>query len=250
MSCRNSATFKSRVSNAVARWARTDPLRANRIHERRLKRECFDASAPSSSVLRYVSRTPFVFMPKIDASFGQVINRQLEPDAITRKNANMVLTHATRSVRADDSTVFECDAILAIRKHFIDHTVEFIRQRRAFKRPVSDFQGVRWMIADMVMNTEAARLLTYRAAAMVDQGVSGEPLALAAATAKCVSSDNAMKVATDAVQLFGAAGISAEYPIGRYFRDAKVLQIIEGTNQIQRNIVGRLVLGREGSSEK
>ena len=101
------------------------------------------------------------------------------------------------------------------------------------------------MLADMVMQTEAARQLTYKAASLVDAGVTGQPLAQFAAMAKCFASDVAMKVATDAVQLFGAAGISAEYPINRYFRDAKVVQIIEGTNQIQRNIIANAVLGRE-----
>lgn len=127
----------------------------------------------------------------------------------------------------------------------IDHAVAFIQSRRAFGRSVSDFQGVRWMIADMAMQTEAARQLTYRAAAMADAGVTGQELASVAAMAKCFASDVAMKVATDAVQLFGAAGISSEYPINRYFRDAKVVQIIEGTNQIQRNIIANALLGRE-----
>jgi alkylation response protein AidB-like acyl-CoA dehydrogenase len=126
----------------------------------------------------------------------------------------------------------------------IDHASEFIRNRRAFGQTLSDFQGLRWMIADMVMQTEAARQLTYEAAAMVDAGVTGQQLAQFAAMAKCFASDVAMKVATDAVQLFGAAGISADYPINRYFRDAKVVQIIEGTNQIQRNIIANAVLGR------
>lgn len=126
----------------------------------------------------------------------------------------------------------------------IDHAVEFIQGRQAFGQKVSEFQGVRWMIADMAMQTEAARQLTYRAASMVDAGVSGKELSSASAMAKCFASDVAMKVATDAVQLFGAAGISSEYPINRYFRDAKVVQIIEGTNQIQRNIIADNVLGR------
>jgi alkylation response protein AidB-like acyl-CoA dehydrogenase len=126
----------------------------------------------------------------------------------------------------------------------IDHAVEFIQGRQAFGQKVSEFQGVRWMIADMAMQTEAARQLTYRAASMVDAGVSGKELSNASAMAKCFASDVAMKVATDAVQLFGAAGISSEYPINRYFRDAKVVQIIEGTNQIQRNIISDNVLGR------
>ena len=128
----------------------------------------------------------------------------------------------------------------------IDHAIEFIRERRAFGQAISDFQGVRWMLADMVMQTEAARQLVYRTAAMVDAGVSGRALAPMAAMAKCVASDVAMKVATDAVQLFGAAGVSAEYPINRYFRDAKVVQIIEGTNQIQRNIIANSLLGKAG----
>ena len=126
----------------------------------------------------------------------------------------------------------------------VDHAVEFIQNRAAFGQKVSDFQGVRWMVADMAMQTEAARQLTYRAASLVDAGATGRELAPVAAMAKCFASDVAMRVATDAVQLFGAAGVSAEFPINRYFRDAKVLQIIEGTNQIQRNIIAGAVLGR------
>jgi alkylation response protein AidB-like acyl-CoA dehydrogenase len=128
----------------------------------------------------------------------------------------------------------------------IDHATNFIQNRVAFGQTVSDFQGVRWMIADMAMQTEAARHLVYRAASLVDAGVTGSELAPVAAMAKCFATDVAMKVATDAVQLFGAAGVSAEFPINRYFRDAKVLQIIEGTNQIQRNIIAGSVLGRPG----
>ncbi|WP_280155433.1 acyl-CoA dehydrogenase family protein [Piscinibacter sp. XHJ-5] len=126
----------------------------------------------------------------------------------------------------------------------IDHAAKYIQERRAFGQAISDFQGVRWMLADMVMQTEAARQLVYRTAAMVDAGVTGKALAPMAAMAKCFASDVAMKVATDAVQLFGAAGVSSEYPINRYFRDAKVVQIIEGTNQIQRNIIAGSLLGR------
>jgi acyl-CoA dehydrogenase len=126
----------------------------------------------------------------------------------------------------------------------IDHASAFIQERVAFGQKISDFQGIRWMLADMAIQTEAARNLVYKAAAMVDAGVSGKELAPIAAMSKCFATDTAMKVATDAVQLFGAAGISNEYPINRYFRDAKVLQIIEGTNQIQRNIIANHLLGR------
>jgi len=124
----------------------------------------------------------------------------------------------------------------------IDHAQAFIFERKAFGQPVSDFQGVRWMLADMQIQTEAARGLVYKAAAAVDAGLEGNELAIQAAIAKCHATDTAMQVATDAVQLFGASGISNEYPINRYFRDAKVLQIVEGTNQIQRNIISRVML--------
>lgn len=126
----------------------------------------------------------------------------------------------------------------------IDHSIEFIQQRRAFGQTVDSFQGLRWMIADMSMQTEAARSLVYRVAQMLDDHESQTELARMAATAKCFATDVAMKVSTDAVQLFGSSGISADFPINRYMRDAKVLQIIEGTNQIQRNIVSDALLGR------
>ena len=129
----------------------------------------------------------------------------------------------------------------------LDLAADFVRGRRAFDQPVSDFQGVRWMLADMTMRTEAARQMVYKAAALSDAGVSGRALAPWAAMAKCMATDAAMSVATDAVQLWGSAGISADNPVERFFRDAKVLQIVEGTNQIQRNIVGRYAVETLGA---
>ncbi|MBL6954391.1 MAG: acyl-CoA dehydrogenase family protein [Alphaproteobacteria bacterium] len=122
--------------------------------------------------------------------------------------------------------------------------IDFVRERTAFGQKIVDFQGVRWMLADMAIQIEAARNLVYRAAAMVDAGIGGAELSQASAIAKAQATDMAMAVATNAVQLFGAAGISNDYPINRYFRDAKVLQIVEGTNQIQRNIIANNLLGR------
>ena len=124
----------------------------------------------------------------------------------------------------------------------MDLACNFVREREAFGQVVADFQGVQWMLADMAIQTEAARHLVYKAAATVDAGVTGRELAPIAAMAKCFATDVAMKVATDAVQLWGSAGISQDNPVERFFRDAKVLQIVEGTNQIQRNIVGRHVV--------
>ena len=124
----------------------------------------------------------------------------------------------------------------------MESAARFVEERQACGQKVAEFQGVQWMIADMAMAIEASRSLVYRAAAFADQGVTGKELAMAAAMAKCFATDTAMKVATDAVQLWGSAGISKDNPIERYFRDAKVLQIIEGTNQIQRNLIGRWTL--------
>jgi alkylation response protein AidB-like acyl-CoA dehydrogenase len=124
----------------------------------------------------------------------------------------------------------------------IDHAVEFVSNRHTFGQTVSDYQGIRWMLADMEIATEAARNLTYRAASLVDSGVRGPELITAAAIAKCFATDAAMNIAVEAVQLFGAAGVSSEFPINRYMRDAKLLQIVEGTNQIQRNIIGKYML--------
>ena len=133
---------------------------------------------------------------------------------------------------------------LGLAQGAMEHSLAFLGSREAFGQPILEFQGVRWMLADMAIQIEAARNLVYQAAQAVDRGVAGKELAMLAAIAKCHATDTAMKVATDAVQLFGAAGISNEFPINRYFRDAKVLQIVEGTNQIQRNIISRLVLER------
>ncbi len=129
----------------------------------------------------------------------------------------------------------------------MDLALDFLGQREAFGQPIVDFQGVRWMLADMAIQIEAARGLVYKAAAAVDAGVRGKELASMAAIAKCHATDTAMRVAEDAVQLFGAAGISNEFPINRYFRDAKVLQIVEGTNQIQRNIISRNLIAEARS---
>jgi len=128
----------------------------------------------------------------------------------------------------------------------MDLAAAYAKERIAFGQPVADFQGIRWMIADMAIQIEAARQLVYRAAAAVDAGKTGKEIAALAAMAKCFATDMAMRVAVDAVQIFGAVGVSTEYPIERYLRDAKILQIVEGTNQIQRNIVADAILGRAG----
>jgi|YNPNPStandDraft_1061719.scaffolds.fasta_scaffold03058_9 alkylation response protein AidB-like acyl-CoA dehydrogenase len=115
-------------------------------------------------------------------------------------------------------------------------------ERIQFGRPVAEFQGVQFMLADMVIGIETARALIYRTATMLDNGEPG--VRAYASMAKCYSSDMAMKVTTDAVQILGGYGYMKEYPVERMMRDAKAVQIFEGTNQIQRLIIAKDLLAR------
>lgn len=122
----------------------------------------------------------------------------------------------------------------------LDAAIAYTTGRRQFGRAVSDFQGVQFMLADMAMKIEAARLLVYNAAARAERGEAN--LGFISAASKCFASDIAMEVTTDAVQLFGGAGYTVDFPVERMMRDAKITQIYEGTNQIQRVVMGRALL--------
>ncbi|MFJ3808332.1 acyl-CoA dehydrogenase family protein [Streptomyces sp. NPDC090073] len=124
----------------------------------------------------------------------------------------------------------------------LDEAVAYATERRQFGRPIADFQGLRFMIADMATQIEAGRALYLAAARLRD---AGRPFAKQAAMAKLHCTDTAMKVTTDAVQILGGYGYTADFPAERYMREAKVLQIVEGTNQIQRMVIARHVAGPE-----
>ncbi len=127
----------------------------------------------------------------------------------------------------------------------LDYALGYVRQRRQFGRPVADFQGVQFMLADMAMKLEAARQLTYAAAARSQRAMVGEQVAdltFFSSACKCLASDVAMSVTTDAVQLLGGYGYVNDYPAERMMRDAKITQIYEGTNQIQRMVMARQLL--------
>jgi alkylation response protein AidB-like acyl-CoA dehydrogenase len=121
----------------------------------------------------------------------------------------------------------------------LDVAVAHARQREQFGKPIGEFQGVSFMLADMATSIEASRLLVQRAAGLKD---AGKPFAQEASMAKLFATDAAMRVTTDAVQVLGGSGYTQEFPVERYMREAKVLQIVEGTNQIQRMIIGRGLL--------
>jgi alkylation response protein AidB-like acyl-CoA dehydrogenase len=124
----------------------------------------------------------------------------------------------------------------------LDFAVGYVKERRAFGRPIADFQGLQFMLADMAMKVEAARGLTYRACAMIDEGDPEGELNSAGAMAKCFAGDVAMEVTTNAVQLLGGNGYTMDFPVERFMRDAKITQIYEGTNQIQRVVIARNLL--------
>ena len=122
----------------------------------------------------------------------------------------------------------------------LDAAIEYTKDRKQFGRPVADNQGIQFMLADMAMKIEAARQLTYAAAGKSQRGDAD--LTFAGAAAKCFASDVAMEVTTDAVQLLGGYGYVKDYPVERMMRDAKITQIYEGTNQIQRLVMARQIL--------
>jgi alkylation response protein AidB-like acyl-CoA dehydrogenase len=122
----------------------------------------------------------------------------------------------------------------------IDASIDYLKQRHQFGRPLADFQGLQFMLADMVIKTEAARHLIYVAASKAERG--DKDLTMISAAAKIFASDTAMSVTTDAVQLFGGAGYTRDFPVERMMRDAKITQIYEGTNQINRMVMARQLL--------
>ncbi len=134
---------------------------------------------------------------------------------------------------------------LGIAQGAFDHAIGYVKERRQFGKAIAEFQGVQFMLADMGMKLEAARQLTYHAAIKSERAMLGEKVAdltFVSAAAKCFASDAAMEITTDAVQLLGGYGYVRDYPVERMMRDAKITQIYEGTNQIQRVVMARRLL--------
>ncbi|WP_165987200.1 acyl-CoA dehydrogenase [Streptomyces sp. YIM 98790] len=151
---------------------------------------------------------------------------------------------ATAMKTLDHTRITIAAQALGIAQGALDYAKGYVTERRQFGRPIGDFQGVQFMLADMAMKLEAARQLTYAAAARSERvslggDSKGEGLTFYGAAAKCYASDVAMEITTDAVQLLGGYGYTRDYPVERMMRDAKITQIYEGTNQIQRIVMSR-----------
>jgi alkylation response protein AidB-like acyl-CoA dehydrogenase len=123
----------------------------------------------------------------------------------------------------------------------LDQAIQYAKERIVFGRPIAKFQAIQFMLADMAIGIEAARQLTYKTVAEIDRGNREEAVKLGS-MAKCFAADTAVKVATDALQVYGGYGYMEDYPMAQYYRDAKLLQIAEGTTQIQRMIVAREIM--------
>ncbi|MGK5533244.1 acyl-CoA dehydrogenase [Streptomyces sp. URMC 129] len=144
---------------------------------------------------------------------------------------------ATAMRTLDHTRITIAAQALGIAQGALDYAKGYVRERKQFGKPVGDFQGIQFMIADMAMKLEAARQLTYAAAAKSERGDTD--LTFFGAAAKCYASDVAMEITTDAVQLLGGYGYTRDYPVERMMRDAKITQIYEGTNQVQRIVMAR-----------
>ena len=139
----------------------------------------------------------------------------------------------------DNSRPLTAMFAIGIARAAMEHAIDYSKQRQQFGKPIADFQAIQFMIADMAADIEAARLLTYKSAWLLD---SGQRNTLVSSYAKRFAADMGMKAATDAVQIFGGYGYSREYPVEKLMRDAKLIQIYEGTSQVQRLVIARELL--------
>jgi alkylation response protein AidB-like acyl-CoA dehydrogenase len=128
----------------------------------------------------------------------------------------------------------------------LEESLAYARNRHAFDRPIADFQAIKWMLADMATEIDAARLLVLRAARMRDVGAR---FTREASMAKLFASETAMRAAVKAVQIHGGSGYTRAHPVERYYREAKLCEIGEGTSEIQRRVIARELLARPGEKE-
>jgi len=148
----------------------------------------------------------------------------------------------TAMLTLDHTRITIAAQALGIAQGALDYALGYVKERKQFGKAIAEFQGLQFMLADMGMKLEAARQLTYAAAAKSERGDAD--LTYFGAAAKCFASDVAMEITTDAVQLLGGYGYVKDYPVERFMRDAKITQIYEGTNQVQRIVMARQLLNR------
>ncbi len=222
-------TTNGGVADIYSVFAVTDPTSKSR----RISAIVVEQGTPGFSIQKVENKMGIRAVPVVETHFDHV--RVPKENLIGGrpgmgfKHAMSTLDHARPGVAAQ--------AVGAAQGAF-DLALVYANRRNQFGAPISSFQMVQKMLADMATKTEAARWLVYSAASALDAG-AGPAASKVAAMAKCFATDVAMEVATDAVQVFGGYGFMEDYPIAKFFRDAKILQIYEGTNQIQRLVIAR-----------
>jgi alkylation response protein AidB-like acyl-CoA dehydrogenase len=227
------------VANVLTAFALTDPEAGGR---KGMSAFIVETDTPGFAVARVEHKMGIRGSPTAELIFDGVrvpVDNRIGADGDGFRIAMETLDRSRLSIAAQ---------AVGIAQGALDAAVAYAADRRQFGQRVADFQGIQWMLADMTSQTEAARQLTYAAAARVDANASDLPYWTS--SAKLVAGDTAMRVTTDAVQVMGGYGYITEYPVERMMRDAKITQLYEGTQQIQRLIVARQLLARAGVANR
>jgi len=227
------------VANILTVFALTDPEAGGR---KGMSAFIVEADTPGFAAPRVEHKMGIRGSPTAELTFDDVhvpVANRLGAEGDGFKIAMATLDRSRLSIAAQ---------AVGIAQGAIDASVSYAADRQQFGQRVADFQGIQWMLADMASQTEAARQLTYAAAARVD--AEARDLPYWTSSAKLVAGDTAMRVTTDAVQVLGGYGYITEYPVERMMRDAKITQLYEGTQQIQRLIIARQLLQRAGIAQR
>ncbi len=227
------------VANILTVFALTDPAAGGR---KGMSAFIVEADTPGFAAPRVEHKMGIRGSPTAELTFDDV--RVPEVNLVGAEGDGFKIAMAT----LDRSRLSIAAQAVGIAQGALDAAVAYGADRHQFGERVVDFQGIQWMLADMASQTEAARQLTYAAAARVDANAPDLPYWTS--SAKLVAGDTAMRVTTDAVQVLGGYGYITDYPVERMMRDAKITQLYEGTQQIQRLIVARQLLQRAGVAKQ
>lgn len=227
------------IANVVTVFALTDPEAGGR---KGMSAFIVETDTPGFSAPRIEHKMGIRGSPTAELNFDEVLvpaENRLGAEGDGFKIAMATLDRSRLGIAAQ---------AVGIAQGALDAAVRYAAERMQFGQRVVDFQGIQFLLADMASQTEAARQLTYAAAAAVDAGATDVPYWTS--TAKLIAGDTAMRVTTDAVQVLGGYGYISEYPVERMMRDAKITQLYEGTQQIQRLVIARQLLQRAGISTR
>jgi butyryl-CoA dehydrogenase len=228
-------TTNGGVADIYSVFCVTDPTSKSR----RISAIVVEKGTPGFTVAKVEDKMGIRTVPVVETHFDHV---RVPKTNLIGGRPGLGFTHAMQTL--DCARPGVAAQAIGAAQGALDLALVYATRRRQFGAPISSFQMVQKMLADMAMKVEAARWLVYASAGAIDQGV--KDITKYAAMAKCFATDVAMEVATEAVQVFGGYGFMEDYPIAKCFRDAKILQIYEGTNQVQRMVIARNLVKEAG----